>query len=393
MAKGIEDTSLYVYNRFVALNEVGGKPSQTGISISAFHSFGQHQHDTWPHAMNTTSTHDTKRSEDVRMRLMVLSEIPEEWEAAAKQWHDLNRPHATAGSDRSIPDANDEYFLYQTLVGAYPFNDSEYPEFIHRIKEYIIKAVREAKVHTAWLQPDAEYENGFTEFVDRILDRAENNVFTEKLKAFQARIAFYGALNSLSQTLLKITAPGIPDFYQGTELWNLSLVDPDNRRPVDFDHRQQTLKSIKARAASNLPTLISELCESWMDGHIKLFLIAQALSTRNQLSEVFSQGTYEPLEVIGPAQTHVITFARRHGDCTIITVATRFFTNLVEPGVFPLGPTVWQETRIEWPQDLITSPTWTNALTDETLSSTESLPLGEILRQFPVALLVNQTGE
>ncbi len=388
MAKGVEDTLMYVYNRLLSLNEVGGKPSQGGISVSAFHNFCQHQKDYWPHALNATSTHDTKRSEDIRARLNVISEIPDEWEAHVKAWQKLNSVHKESVNNQVIPDANDEYFLYQTLIGAFPFADEEYDRFVGRIKEYIIKAVREAKVHTAWLQPDSDYENGYIAFTDRILQRSEDNEFLKQLHQLQSKIAFYGILNSLSQTLLNITAPGVPDFYQGTELWDLSLVDPDNRRPVDFEKRMMYLQEIKQRLQTEPLELISELMSQPQDGRLKLFLIAQALATRNQHLDVFHYGLYEPVDVEGEHKDHVLCFARRYDQTTIVVIVPRFLTDLVSPGNYPLGESVWGDTHLEVMSKM--PEAWINTLTGQDLTMTETIMIGEALKHFPVALLVGR---
>ncbi len=392
MAKGVEDTLLYVFNRFLALNEVGGKPSQSGISASAFHTYCQHQKDYWPHTMNTTSTHDTKRSEDVRSRLMVLSEIPDEWEALVMGWRDLNQDHKVKNTDRLIPDANDEYFLYQTLVGSFPFYDYEYPTYVERIKAYSVKAVREAKVHTAWLRPDTDYEDGFIQFVEKLLDLSEDNLFLKQLKTFHQRISFYGILNSLSQTLLKITAPGLPDFYQGNELWDFSLVDPDNRRPVDFKKRIDWLQDIKCQIDHDITTLLEDLKSNWMDGRLKLFLTRQGLATRTQYLEVYQRGTYQPIDIMGQYHNHVVAFARRLDQDTLITVVPRFFTDLVEPGEYPLSKSKWDDTSLDLPPELSTF-SWLNTLTGERLEGGDSVLVGQILQQFPVAILVNQPSD
>lgn len=245
MAKGFEDTTLYVYNRMLSLNDVGGKPSRFGISARAFHHLNQARRSCWPHTMNATATHDAKRGEDVRARINVLSEIPEEWEKNLKIWGKLNRSKKRILNGKPIPDRNDEYFLYQALIGAWPFGEREQAAFVERMKRYLIKAVREAKVHTAWLKPDTNYEAARLAFLDALLQPAEQNQFLKEFLPFQRKVAFYGIFNSLAQTLLKIMAPGVPDFYQGAELWDLSLVDPDNRRPVDFGERNRFLAEIK----------------------------------------------------------------------------------------------------------------------------------------------------
>jgi (1->4)-alpha-D-glucan 1-alpha-D-glucosylmutase len=394
MAKGIEDTLFYVYNRFISLNEVGGVPAQFGMTISAFHNFNQKQQDLWPYSLNASSTHDTKRSEDVRSRLNVLSEIPDEWELQVRHWSELNQPYKQFTNTRTIPDPNDEYFLYQTLIGIFPFEGyrgKDYSVFVERMKHYVIKAVREAKVHTEWLKPDAEYEGGYVDFVERILQMPDDNTantFLEKFFHFQQRIAYYGIFNSLSQTLLKMVSPGVPDFYQGTELWDFSLVDPDNRRSVDFEWRIEALQEIRRRAQVDILGLIEELLSAPTDGRIKLFAIAQALATRRKYLDVFQQGAYVPIEVVGQHQDRAIAFARQYGRTTAIAVVPRFLTQLVQPGVYPLGLEVWEDTRLEMPQSAQFS--WRNAMTDQTLPIADTLTLGQILEHFPVALLIGQ---
>ena len=261
------------------------------------------------------------------------------------------------------------------------------PKFVERIKNYVVKAVREAKVHTAWLRPDTDYEEGFVAFVGKILQPSAENQFLEKLRSFQQWIAHYGILNSLSQTLLKITAPGVPDFYQGTELWDLSLVDPDNRRPVDFQQRWTWLQEIEQRCQIDILSLISELIANCEDGRIKLFLIARALAARNQHLELFQQGAYIPLEVIGQYQDHIVAFARHQGDTTAIAIVPRFFTSLVQPDTFPLGEQVWVDTRIEIPQGL--QADWQDVITGQEISESDAIAIGQALQYFPVALLVS----
>ncbi|CAD5940047.1 Maltooligosyl trehalose synthase [Planktothrix tepida] len=386
-AKGVEDTLFYVYNRFVSLNEVGGAPHQFGISSDMFHQFNKKRAKSWPHTMNTTSTHDTKRSEDLRARLNVISEIPDEWEAQVRTWIALNRDKKIETEGRIIPDGNDEYFLYQNLIGSYPFYETEYPEFVERVKQFAIKAVREAKVHTAWLRPDSVYEEGFFTFVDKILNPSEDNQFLQEFRNFQQKIAFYGMFNSLSQTLIKITSPGLPDFYQGTELWDLSLVDPDNRRPVNYQKRMQFLEEIKRRSQEDTLSLIEELKASPEDGRMKLFLIYQGLIVRKQYLEVYQQGTYIPLEITGDYAEHILAFARTYGQQIIITVVPQFLTNLVEPQQFPLGENIWKDTAIEIPEDWETD--WKNTLTNQLIKGGHSLKIGDILTVFPVALLTS----
>ncbi|MEM7726337.1 MAG: malto-oligosyltrehalose synthase [Cyanobacteria bacterium P01_A01_bin.45] len=392
MAKGVEDTVLYIYNRLVSLNEVGSHPLDFGNSLEEFHDFNQERFAQWPHAMNATATHDTKRGEDVRARINVLSEIPEEWEENLRKWREINAPQKDCINGKDVPTPNDEYFFYQTLIGAFPLYDEEYDEFIERIKEYLIKAIREAKVHTAWLKNDTAYEDGFTLFAQRVLKNQNGeNQFLETFRPFQRKIAHYGILNSLSQTLIKITAPGLPDIYQGTELWELSLVDPDNRRPVDFEMRKGYLEEIKTYIERDLPGLISELLQKPEDGKIKLFLIYKLLQARSQYLEVFQKGSYEKLHVAGSLKAHVIGFSRELAEQKIIAIAPRFFASLVNDGEQPFGEQVWQETRIITPPG--SSTVWKDIITGQVVEGEETLWVRDILQSFPVALLVNQVDE
>ncbi|MBD2250155.1 malto-oligosyltrehalose synthase [Nostoc parmelioides] len=378
MAKGVEDTTLYVYNRLLSLNEVGGNPSHFGITVDKFHHFNQQHQANWPHTMNATATHDTKRGEDVRARLNVLSEIPQEWEEQVNQWSQLNQIHRS----NNQPDRNDEYFLYQTLVGAFPFAEHEQGSFVQRVQDYMIKAIREAKVHTAWLRPDNEYEEACTSFIQKVLDPNLSRQFLQTFRPFQEKIAEYGIFNSLSQTLLKIAAPGVPDFYQGTELWDLSLVDPDNRRPVDFESRRGYLNTIQEQSKTDILGLISELLHQKTDGRIKLFLTLQALKARTQYLALFQDGEYLPLEVHGTHANHIIAFARQKGEQTAIAIAPRFLTTLTPPGKPPLGE-IWQDTHLKLPPQ-----TWYNPLTHQTLQTEDTLPIAQALNHFPVALLI-----
>jgi (1->4)-alpha-D-glucan 1-alpha-D-glucosylmutase len=291
MAKGFEDTTLYIYNRLLSLNEVGGFPETFGVSLEEFNNFTKSRNDLWPHSLNATSTHDTKRGEDVRARLNVLSELPEEWETHIRKWSRINSKKKRAMRGLRVPDKNDEYFLYQTLVGGYPFSESEQSLFKKRIQSYMIKAVREAKIHTAWLEPDKEYEEACIKFIEQILDTSKPNEFLETFIPFQRKVAYYGIFNSLSQTLIKITSPGVPDFYQGAELWDLNLVDPDNRRPVDFSTRRSLLRNITEETQADLLSLVSSLLRGREDGRIKLFLISTALETGSDMV-IFSKGAH-----------------------------------------------------------------------------------------------------
>ncbi len=389
MAKGIEDTLFYSYNRLLSLNEVGGYPQTFGVSVKKFHNFNQKKLASWPHSMNASSTHDTKRSEDVRARLNVISEIPGEWEEQINHWREINQEFKTVIEDKTIPDDNDEYFLYQNLLGAYPYQEEEYPEFVQRIKDYVVKAVREAKVHTAWLRNDTEYEQGYIKFVEQILEEKEDNEFLNDFRIFQKRIAAYGMYNSLSQTLLKIASPGMPDFYQGTELWDLSLVDPDNRRPVDYDERLSFLQEIKRRCQTGIESLISDLKLTKEDGRMKLFLITRALEARKQYLSVFQQGDYQPLEVMGKYANSVVALKRHYQGITVIIVVPRLLTNVISWEQEPLGEDVWGDTYI----DLSESHNWIDTITNQEIDTGHRLPVGKILQDFPAALLINQISK
>ncbi|MHB9027581.1 MAG: malto-oligosyltrehalose synthase [Candidatus Latescibacterota bacterium] len=386
MAKGVEDTVLYNYNRLLSLNEVGGNPYRFGISPEVFHAYNQRMAEHWPGCMNATSTHDTKRGEDVRARLNVLSEIPHEWEERAGAWKDMNAGLKKRVGGRDIPDGNEEYFLYQTLVGAFPFEEGEYPSFRDRMREYIRKSSREEKVYTQWIEPDTAYENAFIAFMDSLLDPSENNAFLKDFLPFQRRVAWYGMLNSLSQVLLKITAPGFPDFYQGTELWDLTLVDPDNRRPVDYGKRRSLLQGIASRS-NDIPALIPELFGSKEDGRVKLFLIHQALKARNTNAELFTGGAYIPLESAGKQRQHCIAFARQREGNWSIALVPRLVTDLGEEEQLPLGNDVWGDTRITLPAGV--PGAWENALTGERLDASGFISVGDALKSFPVAMLIS----
>lgn len=388
MAKGFEDTTLYVYNRLLSLNDVGGNPDRFGITIREFNDFNKRRVELWPHSMNATSTHDTKRGEDVRARINVLSEMPKEWERFVTTCSRINRIKKTIIGGRLLPDKNDEYFLYQTLIGAYPFDENDFPFFVERIKDYIIKAIREAKVHTAWLKPDTTYEDSFLSFIDGILTSSSENQFIDIFLPFQKKVAHYGVFNSLSQTLLKITSPGIPDFYQGTELWDLNLVDPDNRRAVDFTERYKYLNEIIVKEKEDNIKLIGELNSKTEDGRIKLFLIYKSLKVRNDRKDFFNESNYIPLVVRGKFKDHVVSFARKKGKIWSITIVPRLLASLVNEDEFPMGERVWQDTHILLPKE---SPdSWKDAFTDKLIKSGSILRVGNILEHFPVSLLLSE---
>jgi (1->4)-alpha-D-glucan 1-alpha-D-glucosylmutase len=317
MAKSLEDTSFYRYHRLLALNEVGGDPSAKALSVEAFHDTMRIRAKEWPHGVTATATHDTKRGEDARTRLIALAEIPGEWTSAVARWKVLNAPHLVIEGEMRAPSASFEYMLYQALLGAWPLGGHD-DSFTERMQAYALKAAREGKQETSWLNPNEAYEAGLKTFIARILDRSLSAQFLGSLETLGQRIALLGALNSLSQITLKATMPGVPDFYQGTEFWDLSLVDPDNRRPVDFAERAAVLASLE------MPDW-EHLAQNWSDGHLKLAWTRQLLKWRTELADVFTYGDYEPLPVSGPHRDHVIAFARRRGrDAAIVAVAKSF---------------------------------------------------------------------
>jgi (1->4)-alpha-D-glucan 1-alpha-D-glucosylmutase len=381
MAKGAEDTTFYIYNRFISLNEVGSDPSIFGLSLRDFHDFMIERQRKWPFTMNSTSTHDTKRGEDVRARLNVLSEMPANWRQKVTYWGRINNDKKTIINGAPAPDRNDEYFIYQTLVGAYPFDDTECGAFAQRMKEYIIKAVREAKIHSTWIRQDNEYEQACVNFIDELLRPIGKNEFLDSFLPFQRKIAFSGSLNSLSQILLKMTCPGVPDFYQGTELWDLSLVDPDNRRPVDYSRRMALLQEVKEK--DNLDFL-KMAAEHKNDGRMKFFLISKVLEARRKYEDLFLRGEYIPLEVRGELNEYVIAFARKWGQVWSITAVPRF------SWLFAQRQAGWQDAFLSMPPEA--PPQWQNALTGDALNTANGISLQEVFRHFPAGFMLAASG-
>lgn len=399
-AKGLEDTTFYVYNRLLSLNEVGGSPDRFGITLDAFHGQNIERAKTRPSSLLATSTHDTKRSEDVRARINVLSEIAEKWRGALVRWSRLNAKMKLLVDGQSVPDRNEEYLLYQTLLGAWPiepFSDADFETFRRRIKEYMLKAVREAKVNSSWIRPNSSYEEAVASFIDSLL--AADSAFLGNIKEFQQLTSHCGMLNSLSQTLLKITSPGIPDFYQGTEIWDLTLVDPDNRRPVDFELRQRLLEEIRNMEMSReFRDTARELLERMRDGRVKLYLIRRALGLRKRRKQVFEEGKYLTVEVLGEKADNVCAFERRLGDDSIIVVAPRFFSKLIrQPDGLPIGEEVWQDMEISAGADgdgRRYRDIFTGLIHEPVIRETGKVfRLSELLSDFPVALLEQVDAE
>ncbi len=394
-AKGVEDTAFYRYHRLASLNEVGGSPDRFGISVQEFHQQCAIRQERWPASMSASSTHDTKRSEDVRARIHVLSEIPRAWRQAVSRWHRWNRRHLSEVDGRPAPDRNDEYLLYQTLVGAWPLGGLDAgtaAAFVARIQQYMLKAAKEAKFNTSWINPNEAYDQAIQRFVAKTLEVGPGNRFLADFAQFQSGVARLGMINSLAQTLLKITAPGVPDFYQGTEVWDFSLVDPDNRRPVDYPSRRTLLDGLQERMATgDLASLARELVEHWKDGRIKLYAIRQALHCRRRSPELFQAGDYVPLETGGALGDRLVALARRRATGVVLAVAPRLTAAVTDGGArLPLGEEVWQDTWLEVPRDF-PAVAYVNLFTGATsmapLEDGRRIRIAELLADFPIALL------
>jgi len=341
MAKGVEDTAFYNYNRLISLNEVGGNPGRGRDfdAVSEFHRANRARLEQWPHSLNATATHDTKRGEDARARINVLSEVARQWSRKVRRWSAMNAPLRRNG----LPHPNDELLLYQTLAGLWPLDDQ------NRLRLFLEKAAREARTYTSWIAPNAVYEEALLGFGTDVL---QNDRFRSEFSRFHKRIAFYGAINSLSQVVLKAAAPGVPDFYQGTELWELSLVDPDNRRPVDYEMRAAMLRGIRNADPA-------ALLRRWSDGRIKLFVTWKMLDLRARRAELFREGDYQPLD----GGEHVVAFARTRGRESVVVAVPRLIASLGD---------AWRDVSLP------IRGAYRNIFTGET---------NEIFSRFPVAVL------
>ncbi len=392
MAKGLEDTTCYIYNRFISVNEVGGSPAEFGISVDAFHEANRERAHDWPSSMLATSTHDSKRSEDVRARLNVLSEIPKEWTSEVLKWRRANQRKKRALADgRTAPDPNEEYFLYQTLIGAWPLTmerSDDREDFIRRIQDYMTKALNEAKVNMSWTTPNPEYQQAVEGFVARILaPSSKEHSFWGAIQSFLPRVMYFGALNSLAQLVLKLTCPGVPDLYRGTELWDFSLVDPDNRRPVNYDVRQQLLSDLRVSELSgDLRQLCGDMLKNWKDSRIKMWTAMRILRFRRDHGELFQHGSYEPLTTGGEPEQHVIAYVRKWQDQAVIVAVPRFTYSLMKgDSTPPIGEAVWQDNSIAIPEIAGEAE---NVLTGETIQPRDSrLLCREVFSSFPVAVL------
>jgi malto-oligosyltrehalose synthase/4-alpha-glucanotransferase len=372
MAKGVEDTLMYSWNCFISHNDVGDDPNAFGISIESFHEWMKKRQEQWPLTMNTTSTHDTKRGEDVRARLNVLSDLADEWFTFVKEWQQLN----THFKKNNMPDKNDEYFLYQSLIGAFPMPFKNDPDFHKRMQLYIPKALREAKINSSWSAPNEEYEQATLTFISCLLKK--DSPFLKSFKRFYHKVADGGIINSLSQLILKYMCPGIPDLYQGTELWDLSLVDPDNRRPVNFNYRTTCL--YKMKKAKDKRQLVNELWQKRQDGRIKLYFTNRLLEERRQQPVVFEKGAYLPLKTEGMVEAHSMAFMRRYDNACYLVVVP-LHTALMDK---EKGKIDWKDTQIEMPE---VCSEWENIFTGVKIKTGEFIQLKDILNELPFAVL------
>jgi len=398
MGKGLEDTAFYRYYPLASLNEVGGSPDRFGVSVSSFHRRNAIREQLWPHTMNATSTHDTKRSEDVRARINVLSEIPRDWYLAIRRWNHMNRQWKTTIEGQSAPDNNEEYLLYQTLVGTWPLTEmtaEDHAAYVGRIQAYMQKALHEAKAHSSWISPNAEYDKALEDFVSNTLKRSRENPFLEDFRQFQGPIARAGMWNSISQLVLKIASPGVPDFYQGSEIWSFNLVDPDNRQPVDFELRKEIAARLRREPDADPAALVCRLANNPCDGAIKLYITSRALRLRRDHPELFAEGNYVPLASQGSRANHVIALARTFRGQTVLAVAGRFFLRLCNSHNVPWGD-VWANTSLVLPRK-IAARSFRDVLTGRTIDAEQQgehfiLPLGKIFAHCPAALLSGEGG-
>ena len=385
MAKGLEDTAFYIYNRLAALNEVGGEPQHFGIGLDEFHERNQERQRDWPATLLATSTHDTKRSEDVRARMLAISELPELWRSALQRWRVINRRWKRNLDEAGAPDANEEYLFYQTLLGTWPIDGAGRAEpavgseYVERLQAYMAKALKEAKVNTSWIQPNEPWDSAMSDFVAKVLDSSPKNKFIPSFLPVAEEIARLGAINSLSQAALKLTAPGVPDIYQGSEIWNFSLVDPDNRRSVDYLQRREMLEALE-RASPE------ELLKQWPDGRIKLFLTQRLLRFRREHQALFQHGQYLPLTVSGAFGNCCIAFAREHDSKWVAVIVPRLSSRVGFP---PVGEK-WQDTAVQLPASLSREGA-KELFTGHNLRERDgALKLEEALATLPFAVYSNQ---
>jgi (1->4)-alpha-D-glucan 1-alpha-D-glucosylmutase len=384
MAKGLEDTTFYIFNRLAALNEVGGEPQQFGIGLETFHQRNQDRQRDWPAALLATSTHDTKRSEDVRARMVAISEIPQLWRQSIQRWRTVNRRWKKRIDELDAPDLNEEYLLYQTLLGTWPVNargeaeKTASAEYVRRIQGYMSKALNEAKINTSWVQPNEQWLASMHDFIAKTLEPSSKNKFLPSFFPVVEEIARLGAINSLTQTLLKLASPGVPDIYQGNDVWDFSLVDPDNRRPVDYNQRRGMLDTL-AQARPE------ELLQNWPDGRIKMFLTQRLLQFRKEQVDLFRQGNYLPLSAAGELQNCCISFAREFGGKWIVVIASRLSSQIGFP---PIGEK-WRDAVVELPEKLLLGHVREIFTGREIRLDGRGLGVAEAMSLLPFAVITN----
>ncbi len=385
MAKGLEDTAFYRHMSFISRNEVGGDPLRENppLSPAQVHEFLARRQKQWPHSMNTTSTHDTKRSEDVRARLNVLSEMPEHWVRTWTRWSRMNRKLRGVA-----PSPDEEAMVYQTLLGAWPFDEAEIDSFASRVEQFLHKALREAKLHSDWLSPDEAYEDEVVKFANALIYSKPGGAFRKSFLRLWKTVAYHGAWNSLSQVVVKITAPGVPDFYQGQETWAFHLVDPDNRQQVDYTGPREALQEVHQGKPRSRRALAARLARHWQDGRIKLFATEAGLNFRRDRAELFTFGDYTALESRGPLSESAFAFARNRGDAWSLTIAPTLTTR-VSGNRGGLGSqSDWQKTRVVLPERAPRE--WRNLFTGEDVRTANgALDVAGALGRFPVAILYN----
>ena len=400
MGKGLEDTAFFVHHGLISLNEVGTNPLRKEIAfgVTAFHRYNLRAKAERPFTLNTTSTHDTKWSEGVRARINVLSEMPAEWKLRLQRWSEWNRQKKSAVDGRLAPNPNEEVLLYQSMLGIWPMNgwidgqidDAARAELYNRVQQFILKAAREAKTHSSWVSPNEAHENALKRFVCSILDNKSENPFLADFSEFVARIAPIGCCNACAQILLKIASPGVPDFYQGNELWDLRLTDPDNRNPVDFEERIRLLTELDQKLSMSPSFDPAELLSTWQDARLKLYLTRAALHFRRAHRDLFLGGDYLPLETSGDHRNSICAFARRIENTWAIVVVPRLTANLAREGIFPLGQVSWGSSNISLPSAAPSN--WKNILTGEDIAvprtrRRKALSAASAFSRLPFALL------
>ena len=396
-AKGVEDTAFYRYAPLASLNEVGGEPARFGRTVAEFHKVNGQRKEQWPLSMLNTSTHDTKRGEDARSRISVLSEIPEEFRGALFRWTRTNAGLKKLVDGNPAPDRADEYLYYQALLGAWPPEIADLPpaDFVQRMRNFMLKAIKEEKVHSSWIHPSHPYDDAVCEFVRQTLTGSEGKRFLRAFLPFQQRVARAGLVNSLAQLILKIVSPGVPDFYQGTELWDLNLVDPDNRRAVGYETRTSFLRQVQPLLEGSYTKEpwkkeLLAMISNWPNGKVKLFCTAAALNLRRRHADLFLFGEYVPFSARGGRSEHVVSLGRQFGREAVVAIVPRLCSRLAtHDNVFPVGEACWQDTAVE-----LSPPfherRYRNLLTGETFWASDSISLSTEFSLLPFSLLISQ---